>query len=74
MDLDLSVPYLIAAGAVSLVGFVLFRYGKKEQRLPQLFLGVGLMVCPYFVTGTAWLYSITALVLAGLWGATRVGW
>ena len=30
------------------IGFVLFTYGRKEQRWPQLLIGVLLMVYPYF--------------------------
>ncbi|MBI4888393.1 MAG: amino acid transport protein [Acidobacteria bacterium] len=42
------------------VGFVLFMYGRKQQRWPQLVGGLVLMVYPYFVS------SATALVAVGL--------
>jgi hypothetical protein len=32
------------------LGFVLFRYGKKQDRWPQLVAGFALMVYPYFRT------------------------
>ena len=32
------------------IGFVLFVYGKKQERLPQLLGGIALMVYPYFVS------------------------
>ena len=61
---------LIPAG----IGFVLFVYGKKQERWPQLAAGLVLMVYPYFTT------SIGALVATGLaigfvlWYAVRLGW
>ncbi len=33
------------------IGFVLFTYGRKQQRWPHLLCGILLMVYPYF-TGT----------------------
>ena len=40
---------LIPSGA----GFVLFVYGKKQERMPQLVAGLVLMVYPYFATSIA---------------------
>jgi hypothetical protein len=56
------------------VGFVLFVYGKKQQRWPHLAAGLLFMVYPYFTT------SIVSLVTAGatigflLWYVVRLGW
>jgi 4-hydroxybenzoate polyprenyltransferase len=61
---------LIAGG----IGFVLFVYGKKQERWPQLAAGLVFMVYPYFAT------SLVSLVVTGLvigfilWSATRLGW
>jgi hypothetical protein len=55
------------------VGFVLFTYGRKQERWPQLAAGVAFMVYPYFAE------SITALIVIGLvlsvalWLAVRAG-
>jgi hypothetical protein len=43
-DLTWSFVSVIAAG----VGFVLFVYGKKQQRWPHLAAGLLFMVYPYF--------------------------
>lgn len=56
------------------IGFVLFVYGKKEQRWPHLGAGLALMVYPYFATTTTSLFVGGLLVGAGLWGAIRLGW
>ena len=56
------------------VGFVLFTYGRKQQRWPHLAAGVAFMVYPYFAT------TVTSLLAAGgaigfiLWYAVRLGW
>lgn len=40
------------------IGFGFFLYGKKQQAMVPLCCGLGLMVFPYFVSGTAWLVII----------------
>ena len=61
---------LIPSGA----GFVLFVYGKKQQRWPQLAAGLVLMVYPYFATTIAALLIVGVLVTAALWYALRLGY
>lgn len=56
------------------VGFVLFVYGKKRQRWPQLAAGLLLMVYPYFATSVTSLAAIGALIGLALWYAIRLGW
>ncbi len=56
------------------IGFVLFVYGRKQQRWPQLTAGLLLMVYPYFTTSTVSLVAGGALIVTGLWYALRVGW
>jgi hypothetical protein len=41
------------------VGFVLFVYGRKQQRWPMLVAGLLFMIYPYFTT------HVTALVAVG---------
>ena len=56
------------------IGFVLFVYGKKQQRWPQLIAGVLFMVYPYFTPGVLELCCVGAAVLLGLWITIRQGW
>ena len=56
------------------IGFVLFVYGKKQQRWPQLVAGLVLMVYPYFVDGRLALTIVGAVIGLALWAAIRVGW
>lgn len=56
------------------IGFVLFVYGKKYQRMPQLVAGLVFMVYPYFTPTTTSLLGVGVLLGAGLWTAVRLGW
>ena len=72
--MNLDPTWLFLSLFPSGVGFVLFVYGKKEQRWPQLTAGVVLMVYPYLATTTTSLLAGGLLIGAGLWGALRMGW
>ena len=56
------------------IGFVLFAYGKKLQRWPQMIAGILLMVYPYFATTVMSLTVEGAAICAGLWLAIRLGY
>lgn len=61
---------LIPAG----IGFVLFVYGKKQERWIYLIAGVVFMVYPYF-TNSAWSLLLTGAALGfAVWYAVRLGW
>lgn len=47
------------------IGLGFFVYGRKQRAIVPLACGIGLMVFPYFVTGTAWLI-ITGVVLMAI--------
>jgi hypothetical protein len=72
MSFDPSLLFLslVASG----VGFVLFVYGRKQERWPHLVAGLVFMIYPYFTN------SILALLAAGgilgfaLWYVVRLGW
>ena len=56
------------------VGFVLFVYGKKQQRWPHLAAGMLFMVYPYFTTGLVSLVTTGAAIGFVLWYVVRLGW
>jgi len=72
MSLDPGLMFLslITSGA----GFVLFMYGKKQGRTPQLVAGIALMVYPYFVSSLALTVGVAVAIVAVLWVAVRLGW
>ena len=56
------------------IGFILFVYGKKQERWPQLVAGLLLMVYPYFAANLVALVFVGAAIGSGLWYALRIGW
>jgi len=56
------------------IGFVLFVYGKKLQRWPQLAAGLAFMVYPYFTPNVTALAAVGIALGAALWIAVRLGW
>jgi hypothetical protein len=58
---------------VSGVGFVLFEYGRRMRRPPQIAVGLVLMVFPYFVASVWAMLGITAGLLVLLWLALARG-
>ena len=64
--MDLSAGDLFASLLVSTVGFAIFAYGKKQQRIPHLACGVLMMAFPYFVPGLVPMLAIAG----GLIGLT----
>jgi hypothetical protein len=68
-----SAGWLFVSLIIGSVGFVLFIYGKKQARLPQLVSGLALMVYPYFVASVAWMVVVACLILGALWIALHRG-
>jgi hypothetical protein len=64
---------LLASLVVSSVGWVLFSYGRKQQRLPHIVIGMLMMVYPYFMSSVAWQLSMLPVLLGLLWMLTRLG-
>ena len=56
------------------IGFVMFVYGKKQGRWPQLVGGIALMVYPYFTDGAISLLAVGAVICVAVWVLVRGGW
>jgi hypothetical protein len=72
-SMNLDGNSLLVSLLIGSVGFVSLAYGKKQRRLPQMLVGVALMVFPYFVGNIPWMLGIAAALLASLWGMLRLG-
>ena len=72
--MNIDPTFLLLSLIPSGIGFVLFRYGKKAERWPQLLGGLVFMVYPYFTGGTASLVGIGVLLGAGVYFTIRAGW
>lgn len=66
--------HLLAGLLASLIGFALFRYGKKQSRGPHLLIGLCLMVGPYFLPDVIWTVAYCVTLLGLLWAAGRLGY
>ena len=49
------------------IGFVAFMYGKKNQEYLMMAIGILLMVYPYFIRDTLWVYVVGAALTAALY-------
>jgi hypothetical protein len=72
--MDLSPGSLFGSLIVGAIGFVLFVYGKKQNRMPQLIAGVILSVFPMLVSSLVLMAGITVGVIGGLVLALRAGY
>jgi hypothetical protein len=61
---------LIPSGA----GFVLFVYGKKQQRWVLMVAGIVFTVYPYFTETIAALVGVGVVLSVATWVAVRGGW
>jgi len=65
--MNLDAGSLFASMGIGTVGFGIFLYGKKQQRLPHVLVGIVLMVYPYFVPGVLPMIGIAVGLIAALW-------
>jgi hypothetical protein len=72
--MSLDPTWLFLSLIPSGVGFVLFVYGKKQERWPHLVAGLLFMAYPYFSTSVVSLVGIGLVLAGGLWYATWAGW
>ena len=67
-----SPAYIFGAILFGLIGLAAFRLGKRSGKPVTLWLGVALMLYPYAVTRTGWMYGIGVALCAGLiWDRNR---
>jgi hypothetical protein len=56
------------------IGFVLFVYGKKQQRWPQMVAGIVFSVYPYFTESILVMVGVGVVLGVALWMTIRAGW
>ena len=64
---DFSAAKIFAWIFFGVIGMAVFMYGKKARHARSTFIGIALMVYPYFVNNTIGLYLIGALLCAALY-------
>ena len=65
---------LVLSLLIGSVGTGLFIYGKRQTRVPQLVVGLALMIYPYFVPNLWAMGGVAVGLGAALWGALRMGY
>jgi len=70
----LTPGWIVASLIISSIGFILLHYGRKMARLPQVIVGLAMLIYPYFVPGVLANVLVAAGLLAVLWLAVRLGW
>jgi len=71
--MSLDPGSLVASLLVSSVGFVLFEYGRRMRRPPQLSVGLVLLIFPYFVSNVILMLGIAVVLCVLLWLALMRG-
>ncbi len=61
MDGETSLLWMVLFGSIGVAYFV---YGRKHKLAMPFLSGIGLMVFPYFVSGTFLLVAIGAILIA----------
>jgi drug/metabolite transporter (DMT)-like permease len=64
MGLDISASSLFAGFLYGVIGIFIFRKGKKEAEFDMIFIGIALMVYPYFTHGPLADWGIGAALCA----------
>jgi hypothetical protein len=70
LPFDIAWPtpaYLFGAIVFGLAGLAAFRYGRKNEQPRAVWIGLALMLYPYFVSNTVLLYAVGALLCAALY-------
>ena len=72
--MDLDPTWLLLSLVPSGIGFVLFTYGRKQDRWPQLVGGLLFMVYPYFTPNVSSLVGVGAALGAAVYFLVNAGW
>jgi hypothetical protein len=72
--MNLDGNSLLLSLLVSGIGFVLFEYGRRQVRAPQIVFGLALMIFPYFVSNIAAMAGVGAALVGACILVVRLGW
>ena len=71
---NIDPTFLLLSLIPSGIGFVLFRYGRKAERWPQLVGGLVFMVYPYFTSSASMLVGVGSFLGIAMYFIIRAGW
>jgi hypothetical protein len=59
LGFQLPTPaYLFGLFFFGISGYAVYRFGKKNQRVKAKWIGLTMMLYPYAISSTEWLYAI----------------
>ena len=61
-----SLAYIVGSIVFSIFGYAAYRYGKKASRRGPFWIGIALMIYPYFIGETWIMYAVGAALCAAL--------
>ena len=67
----LNPTWMVLSSFISLIGFAVFVYGRKQRMIVPSLVGVAMMAYPYFVSSAFGLLAIGALLIGGLFIGVR---
>ena len=62
-----SPAYIVGLILFGILGIAAYYYGKRTERPRTKWLGVALMLYPYVVWQTGWLWAVGVALCAGIW-------
>jgi hypothetical protein len=71
--MSLEPESLLASLVVSSIGWVLFSYGRKIGRPPQVTIGVVMLIYPYFVSNVLLMLGLVPALLLCMWLLIKLG-
>jgi hypothetical protein len=71
--MSFDMGWLLASLLVSSRGYILFNYGRKLRRPPQLIAGIAMLVYPYFVHNVLVMVIVAAGLSLATWLAVYLG-
>ncbi len=63
-SMDISMSGLLAGFVYGVIGVFLFKKGKKEAEFDYIFIGIALMIYPYFTHGPLGDWGVGAALCA----------
>lgn len=69
--MDFDANSLLASLVIGGIGTVAFIYGKRQSRVPQMVVGLIMVVYPYFVPNVLLMSAIAVVLLVALWASIR---
>ena len=64
---NFSWPNIIGSMIFGIIGWYAFSHGRKEKAYKPLAIGLVLMVYPYFISNTFWMYVVGIVLTASLY-------